>query len=74
LLSGPATSNGLTVGRAWFNANLELWSPRIGPPAVSGFALFAGLHGVGAQSSESLWRIAFLSGDDTCSANRGFSG
>jgi hypothetical protein len=52
LLSGPATSNGLTVGRAWFNANLELWSPRIGPPAVSGFALFAGLHGVGAQSSE----------------------
>ena len=38
-----------------------------------GFVLLAAPHGVEAQSSESVRRIAFLSGDDTCSANRAFS-
>jgi putative ABC transport system substrate-binding protein len=52
---------------------VEPWSPRIGLLAVIGFALFAAPHGVDAQGSESLRRIAFLSGDDTCFANRGFS-
>jgi hypothetical protein len=53
---------------------VELWSRRIGLLAVIGFALFAVPHGINAQGSQPLRRIAFLSGDDTCSANRGFSG
>jgi len=56
-----------------FNASVELWSPRSGLLAVIGLALFAVPHGVVAQGSEPLRRIAFPSGDDTCSANHGFS-
>ena len=60
--------------RAWFNANVELRSPRLGLLALLGFALVAGPHDVVGQGSESLRRIAFLSGEDVCAANRGLSG
>jgi putative ABC transport system substrate-binding protein len=61
------------MGRAWFNANVELWSRRVGLLAVLGVALLAVPYRVEAQGSESLRRIAFLSGEDTCLANRGLS-